>query len=101
MSQIKRNIFYSGILTTANYIFPLLTYPYVSRVLGVANIGVCSFVDSIINYFLILSMLGMNVVGIREIAKCKDDKAKLQQAFSQLFSINTITTTVALIILLI
>lgn len=101
MSQIKRNIFYSGILTTANYIFPLLTYPYVSRVLGVANIGVCSFVDSIINYFLILSMLGMNVVGIREIAKCKDDKAKLQQTFSQLFSINTITTTVALIILLI
>lgn len=101
MSQIKRNIFYSGILTTANYIFPLLTYPYVSRVLGVANIGVCSFVDSIINYFLILSMLGMNVVGIREIAKCKDDKTKLQQTFSQLFSINTITTTVALIILLI
>lgn len=101
MSQIKRNIFYSSILTTANYIFPLLTYPYVSRVLGVENIGICSFVDSIINYFLIFSMLGMNVVGIREIAKCKGDRVKLQQTFSQLFTINTITTFVALFILLI
>ena len=69
MATLKKNIFYSGILTTANYIFPLITYPYVSRVLGVANIGACNFVDSIINYFLILSALGIGTVGIREIAK--------------------------------
>lgn len=92
---------YSGILTTANYIFPLITYPYVSRVLGVANIGACNFVDSIINYFLILSALGIGTVGIREIAKNKGDKTNLQKTFSQLFTINTISTTIALVVLLI
>lgn len=101
MTNLKQNIFYSGILTSANYIFPLITYSYISRTLGVANIGVCNFVDSIINYFLILSALGIETVGIREIAKCKNNKTKLHQTFSQLFSINTITTTIALIILLI
>ena len=95
MTSLKKNIFYSGILTTASYIFPLVTYPYVSRVLGVANIGACNFVDSIINYFLILSTLGMGTVGIREIAKNKGDKTKLQQTFSQLFTINTISTTIS------
>ena len=101
MASLKKNIFYSGILTTANYIFPLITYPYVSRVLGVANIGVCNFVDSIINYFLILSALGIGTVGIREIAKNKGDNSNLQDTFSKLFTINTISTTIALISLLV
>lgn len=101
MATLKKNIFYSGILTTANYIFPLITYPYVSRVLGVANIGACNFVDSIINYFLILSALGIGTVGIREIAKNKGNKPDLQKTFSQLFTINTISTTIALAVLLI
>ena len=99
MGLLKKNIIYSGILTTANYIFPLLTYPYVSRVLGVSNIGACNFVDSVINYFLILSALGIGVVGIREIAKNKVDK--LEQTFSKLFTINTITTSIALAVLLV
>lgn len=101
MASLKKNILYSGILTTANYIFPLITYPYVSRVLGVANIGICNFVDSIINYFLIFSALGIGIVGIREIAKNKGDKVKLQKTFSQLFTINTISTSIALLVLII
>ena len=79
----------------------MITYPYVSRVLGVANIGACNFVDSIINYFLILSALGIGTVGIREIAKNKGNKPDLQKTFSQLFTINTISTTIALAVLLI
>ena len=101
MPSLKKNIFYSGLLTTANYIFPLLTYPYVSRVLGVANIGVCNFVDSIINYFLIFSALGIGTVGIREIARHKGNQNELQETFSKLFTINTISTTIALVVLLI
>lgn len=101
MVSLKKNIFYSGLLTTANYIFPLLTYPYVSRVLGVANIGACNFVDSIINYFLIFSALGIGTVGIREIAKNKENQKDLQTSFSKLFTINTISTTIALVVLLI
>ena len=47
---IKSNFIYSSLLTVSSFLFPMLTYPYVSRVLGVTNIGVCNFVDSIINY---------------------------------------------------
>lgn len=96
---IKKNFFYSSILTTANYIFPLLTFPYVTRVLGPTNLGICNFVDSIINYFLLLSMLGIGVVGVREIAKAKNDQKKLSQVFSSLVLLNLISTILALVIL--
>ena len=99
MATIKKNFFYSSILTTANYIFPFLTYPYVSRVLGVNNIGICNFVDSIINYFILFSMMGISIVGIREIAKSKNDKKQLNRTFSSLFLINTISTSIVLVVL--
>lgn len=101
MSTIKKNFVYSSILTTANYIFPLLTYPYVSRVLGVTNIGICNFVDSIIHYFILISMMGINIVGIREIARNRSNRKELNQVFSGLFWINTVTTTIAILILII
>lgn len=101
MASLKKNVIYSSLLTTANYIFPLLTYPYVSRVLGVDKIGVCNFVDSIINYFVLFSMLGINIMGIREIASCKDNREELNKRFSSLFILNTISTSIVLILLII
>lgn len=101
MATLKKNILYSSILTTANYIFPLLTYPYVSRVLGVDKIGICNFVDSIINYFILFSMLGIGIIGIREIAKNKNVKEDLNNTFNSLFFLNTISTTIMLILLII
>lgn len=99
MSSLKKNFFYSSILTTANYIFPLLTYPYVSRVLGVNNIGVCNFIDGIINYFVLFSMMGISILGIREVATNKNNPEKLQKTFSSLLTINLITTIIGLVIL--
>ena len=99
MTSLKKNFTYSSILTTANYIFPLLTYPYVSRVLGVTNIGICNFVDSIVNYFILFSMMGMSIVGIREIAKCRGDRKRLNEVFSSLFFLNSLSTSVVLVIL--
>lgn len=101
MPSLRKNFIYNAILTMSGYIFPLMVYPYVSRILGVSNIGACNFVDSIVEYFTILSMMGMNTIGIREIAKCKNDQQKLDNVFSQLFSLNTLTTITAIIILII
>lgn len=98
---LKKNIVYSGILTTANYIFPLITYPYVSRVLGVNNIGICDFVDSIVNYFVLFSMLGVNIMGIREIAKCNGDSNKINTTFNSILVLNTLSTSVVAICLII
>lgn len=99
MQSIKKNVGWSSVLTTANYIFPLLTYPYVSRVLGVSNIGICNFVDSIVNYFCLFSMMGMSYVAIREVAKSKGDSKKLSIAFSSLLTLNLITTIIVMIVL--
>lgn len=100
MPSIKKNFFYSSILTSANYIFPFLTYPYVSRVLGVTNIGICNFIDSIINYFILFSMMGIGVIGVREIARCKDVQER-SKVFSGLLALNTISTTIMLVILIV
>ena len=82
MADIKKNYFYNSLLTVANYLFPLITYPYVSRVLGVGNIGIVNYVDSLVNYFLLFSMMGIGIVGVREIAACRDDRAQRDAVFS-------------------
>lgn len=102
MSGLKRNFLYQSILTVSNYIFPILTYPYVSRVLGVDKIGYCNYIDSIINYFILFSMLGFGAVGIREVAKNKNNRLELNKTFSNILFFNTITTfTVSLFFIVI
>ena len=101
MSSVKKNFSYNLILTLCGYIFPLITYPYVSRVLGVQNIGICNFVDSIIQYFVLFSMLGIGSYGVREIARVRKDQNKLNTVFSNLFAINFITSLVSVVVLVV
>lgn len=101
MTSTKKNIAWSMVLSVSNYVFPLITYPYVSRVLGVNNIGICNYVDSIINYFILFSMLGVGSLGVREIAKVKDNKEKLQKVFSSLVAVLFVLVIISTVILLI
>lgn len=98
MVSIKKNFAYSSLLTAANYVFPLVTYPYVARVIGVDRIGLVNFVESIVNYFVIISMMGMAVLGVREVAAAAGHKARLSRRFGALLTLNTITTAIALAI---
>ncbi len=99
MPSIKKNFFYNGLLTVANYLFPLITYPYVSRVLGVSNIGICNFVDSIVNYFILFSMMGVAIVGVREIAAVREDREARNRVFSDLIALNGLTSCLAAVAL--
>lgn len=99
--SLRKNFSYNCILTLSNYLFPLIVYPWVSRVLGVSNIGIYNFVDSTINYFSLISMLGITTIGIREIASNNGDSQKLSKTFSSLISLNFILTTIAIILLII
>lgn len=101
MPSLKKNLFYSILLVLANYVFPFLTYPYVSRVLGVTGIGACNFVDSVINYFILFSTLGIEAVGTREIAKNKQDQGQLDRIFSNLILVSSILTGIMLLVLLV
>ena len=99
MASIRRNFLYNSLLTVSGYVFPLLVFPYVTRVLGVHNLGICQFVDSIIQYFILFSFLGMQIMATREIAKVRDNNNKLRKTFSSLLSLNLCTTGVALAVL--
>lgn len=99
MPSLKKNIVYSSLLTVAGYVFPLMTFPYVTRVLGVENLGICNFVNSAIEYFCVFSLLGVNTIGIREIAKVKGDKDKVSRVFSSILCLNLITTIISIFVL--
>lgn len=101
MPSVKKNFFWSSILTASGYLSPLITYPYVTRVLGVTSIGICNFVDSIIGYGILISMMGMGTLAIREIAQVKDDKKKLSSTFSSLVALNIITSLLVVVVLLV
>ena len=72
-------------------IFPLLTFPYLSRILGPENLGKFSYADSIINYFLLAAMLGVESYAVREGARFRDDKTKLYKFVSEVFTINIVS----------
>lgn len=99
--SVKKNFIYNSILTASRYIFPLLVFPYVTRVLGVDNIGLCNFYTSVINYFIMLAMMGVGTVGLREIAKTKHDKNLLNQTYSSILTINLLATAISLLLLIV
>lgn len=72
MKQQNKNFLYNIIYQLLTFIIPLILTPYVSRTLGVDNIGIYSYSYSLVYYFMLLTMLGINNYGSREIAKCKN-----------------------------
>jgi len=94
--SITRNFLFSSVLTVSGYVFPIIVYPHVSRALGVNNLGICNFVDSIIDYFILVSMLGIATVGVREIAEARHDRTMLSRRFLSILLIGGTATTVAL-----
>lgn len=99
MANLKKNLIYNVLLTISGYIFPLLTFPYVTRVLGAENIGIVNFAFSIVDYFVLFSTLGLTIIGLREIARSHDRKQR-NNGFSQLVSIHLLLSFIALIIYL-
>ncbi|NRW00668.1 O-antigen/teichoic acid export membrane protein [Clostridium beijerinckii] len=79
------NFIYNFLYTSLNIIFPLITLPYASRIIGVSGIGKVNFSNSIVNYFLIFASLGIPNYGIMAIAKLRDDTKKLSKTFSEIF----------------
>lgn len=94
--SITRNFLFSSVLTVSGYVFPIIVYPHVSRALGVNNLGICNFVDSIIDYFILVSMLGIATVGVREIAEARHDRTLLSRRCLSILLIGGTATVLAL-----
>ena len=98
---LQKNFIYNSLITASNYIFPLIVFPYISRVLGVTNVGVFNFIDSVVNYFVVFSMMGLSTLGVREIAAVRTDQEKLDRAFSSLITLSGLFTAMALVALIV
>jgi len=99
--SIKHNLFYSMLLTMSTYLVPLLVFPYISRILGPEGVGAVDTVDNIIDYCVLLSTMGLSTIGIREIAKVKEDPEKLGKTFADLWVLHLISTALVFALLLI
>lgn len=72
MKKQNKNFLYNIVYQLLTFVIPLILTPYISRTLGVDNIGVYSYSYSLVYYFILFTMLGINNYGSREIAKCKN-----------------------------
>lgn len=95
--SLKINFFYNAIYNGLNVLFPLLTIPYVSRILLSDGLGKVNFANNIITWFLLFASLGIPRYGVREIAKNRENNDNLNKTFSELFFINFISTLVSYI----
>jgi O-antigen/teichoic acid export membrane protein len=99
--SLKKNIIINYIRVFTTLLIPLITFPYISRVLMPENLGKVNFASSIIAYFIILASLGIPYYGIREAAKVKDNKSELSKLAQELLIINIIFTFISYLLLII
>ncbi|MBQ3885854.1 MAG: flippase [Ruminococcus sp.] len=97
--SVKFNFIMESILTMSTFIFPLITFPYVTRILGANGTGKVAFATSIISYFNIIAQLGIPKYGIRACAKVRDDKEKLTRTAHELLIINIVMSLISYLLL--
>lgn len=98
MHSIKRNFLYNILLNISSVIFPLVTAPYVARVLEPEGIGLFNFANVYSGYFSLVALLGIPTYGVREVAKVRDNLKETQNLLSELMSISTIVTIMVSIV---
>lgn len=84
--SLKSNFIFNVAYQILVMILPLITAPYVSRVLGAHNVGVYSHTQALANYFYLFAMLGVNNYGNRTIAQVRDDKASRSRTFCEIYA---------------
>ena len=96
--SITKNYIYNLVYQILIIIVPLITTPYLSRVLGAENIGIYSYTLSITTYFILLGTLGVNAYGQREIAYVRDNESVRTKTFFEILIMRAITLTISMII---
>lgn len=98
---MKKNFFYTVLLSVVNILFPVLSFPYASHILGPVGIGKVQMVVSFAQYFALFAALGIPVYGVREIARHRDDPDKLAAVFTEISSIYFIASIICTAIYLV
>lgn len=97
--SVKKNTIFNTIKSVLSIIFPLITFPYISRVLLSENVGKLNFGSSIVSYCSLFASLGVSSYAVRECSKVKDDKKALGKLSSEIISLNLMSTIIAYVVL--
>lgn len=95
--SIKVNFIMNAILSMSSFIFPLITFPYVSRTILPAGYGKTQFASSVIVYFVNFALLGIPTYGVRACAKVRDDRKKLSKTVQEIFIIGFVMSIIVYI----
>lgn len=95
--SVGYNFIMNFLLTASSFLFPLITFPYVSRVLQATAMGRVSFVASVANYFLMVASLGIPTYAIRACAQVRDDRKQLSKVAQEILIINLIATALVMV----
>lgn len=98
MANVKKNLGFQTLYQISIVIFPLLTSPYLSRVLGAEKLGVFSYLNSIAGYFSTFALLGVTNYGSRTVAEVKSDMTQRTHVFWEIFWMKAITSITAILI---
>lgn len=99
--SLKINMILNAIKGLLGVVFPLISFPYVSRILGVENIGKYNFANSVISYFVLLAGLGIKTYAIREGARIREDTKRFSAFANEIFTINAVSTALSYAVLFI
>ena len=99
--SLKKNAVWNFIYTGTNMLFPLITAPYVSRILGASNLGKVDFARTFSQWFIILAAFGVTTYGVRAISQVRDEQENTDKVFSELFIVNFLFSLLATVIYLV
>ena len=99
--SIKKNFILNLLLRVTRVTIPLITFPYVSRILQPEGLGRVTFAESFIAYLILIAQLGVPTYGIRACARVRDDREKLSRTVHELVAINLLMSLLAYAILII
>lgn len=98
--SLKKNFFFNALLNLSKVIFPLITAPYVARVLAPDGVGLYNFAIIYVGYFALFALLGVPTYGVRETAKLREDKVALNRFVSEIISIEIYLTIIVTVVFL-
>lgn len=93
--SLKTNYIYNTLYQVLVVLLPLITTPYVSRILGVEGVGKYAYTSSYTQYFILLGMLGISLYGKREIGYVSNDKFERSKRFCNIYAVQFICAVIA------
>jgi O-antigen/teichoic acid export membrane protein len=93
---IRKNLVYNSLLSLSQILFPLIIFPYTFKILEPSGTGLIGFVESLTNYLISLTAVGIPIYGVREVAKIKQNHTQLNKLFSELLGIHLFVTLLLL-----